>query len=81
MPDFAELWPGRFQNKTNGVSPRRWLMQANRGLSDLITARIGDGWKRDLERLRELEPHADDPDVPARVPRREARQQGAALAA
>ena len=62
MPDFAELWPGRFQNKTNGVSPRRWLMKANRGLSDLITARIGDGWKRDLEALRELEPHAADPE-------------------
>ncbi|HTO52535.1 MAG TPA: glycogen/starch/alpha-glucan phosphorylase [Myxococcota bacterium] len=60
VPDFAELWPGRFQNKTNGVSPRRWLMEANRGLADLITARIGEGWKSDLECLRELEPHADD---------------------
>src|SRR5262245_1175260 len=62
VPDFAELWPGRFQNKTNGVSPRRWLMKANRGLSDLITARIGGDWKRDLEALRELEAHCADPD-------------------
>jgi len=62
VPDFAELWPGRFQNKTNGISPRRWLMKANRGLSDLIDSRIGDAWKRDLEALRELEPHAEDPD-------------------
>jgi len=62
VPDFAELWPGRFQNKTNGVSPRRWLMEANRGLSELISARIGAGWKRDLETLRELEPHCADPE-------------------
>ncbi len=62
VPDFAELWPGRFQNKTNGVSPRRWLMKANRGLSDLITSRIGNDWKTDLEALRELEPHAEDPE-------------------
>jgi glycogen phosphorylase len=60
VPDFAELWPGRFQNKTNGISPRRWLMNANRGLSDLITSRIGESWKRDLEGLAELEPHARD---------------------
>ena len=62
VPDFAELWPGRFQNKTNGVSPRRWLMKANRGLADLISARIGADWKRDLEALRELEPHCADPE-------------------
>ncbi len=62
VPDFAELWPGRFQNKTNGVSPRRWLMKANRGLSDLISSRIGTAWKTDLEALRELEPHAEDPE-------------------
>ncbi|MFI5316354.1 MAG: glycogen/starch/alpha-glucan phosphorylase [Myxococcota bacterium] len=62
VPDFAELWPGRFQNKTNGISPRRWLMKANRGLADLIESRIGEAWKRDLEALRELEPHAEDPE-------------------
>jgi glycogen phosphorylase len=62
VPDFAELWPGRFQNKTNGISPRRWLMKANRGLSDLISSRIGEAWKRDLEALRELEPYSEDPE-------------------
>ncbi|MGH9885990.1 MAG: glycogen/starch/alpha-glucan phosphorylase, partial [bacterium] len=62
VPDFAELWPGRFQNKTNGISPRRWLMKANPRLSRLISARIGDGWRSDLEALRELEPHAADPE-------------------
>lgn len=62
VPDFAELWPGRFQNKTNGISPRRWLMKANPRLARLISARIGDGWRTDLEGLRELEPHAADPE-------------------
>ena len=62
VPDFAELWPGRFQNKTNGVSPRRWLQKANRGLTDLISSRIGEAWKSDLEGLRELEPWAADAD-------------------
>jgi starch phosphorylase len=60
VPDFAELWPGRFQNKTNGVSPRRWLLEANPGLARLIRARIGDAFARDLEHLRELEPHVAD---------------------
>jgi starch phosphorylase len=44
MPEFYELWPDRFNNKTNGVTPRRWLLHANPGLSDLITSRIGAGW-------------------------------------
>jgi starch phosphorylase len=62
VPDFAELWPGRFQNKTNGISPRRWLLEANPGLARLIRSRIGDEFARDLERLRDLEPHAEDPE-------------------
>ncbi len=62
VPDFAELWPGRFQNKTNGISPRRWLMKANPKLSSLISARIGDGWKTDLEGLQALEEHTGDPE-------------------
>jgi starch phosphorylase len=62
VPDFAELWPGRFQNKTNGVSPRRWLQKANPGLARLVTSRIGDAWTHDLDGLRALEPHAEDPD-------------------
>jgi starch phosphorylase len=60
---FAELWPGRFHNVTNGVSPRRFIRLANPRLSALITERIGDeGWLSDLDRLAELEPAADDPD-------------------
>ena len=59
--DFARLYPDRFINITNGVTPRRWLDQANRGLSALITEAIGPAWISDLERLRELEPFAEDP--------------------
>ena len=58
--DFHHLWPTKFNNKTNGVTPRRWLQWANPGLRDLITERIGPDWKHDLERLRDLEPAADD---------------------
>ena len=56
LRDFADLWPEKFLNVTNGVSPRRFLRLANPRLSGLITARLGDqGWLTDLERLRELE--------------------------
>ncbi|WP_309064787.1 glycogen/starch/alpha-glucan phosphorylase [Microbacterium sp.] len=65
LPDFAELEPDKFTNVTNGVTPRRFVRLANPGLSDLITAAIGDGWVTDLERLRELEPFADDADFRA----------------
>ena len=60
LPDFHHLFPERFNNKTNGVTPRRWLRLCNPGLSTLITERIGEGWVRDLDRLREFEPAADD---------------------
>jgi starch phosphorylase len=60
VPDFHEFFPGRFSNKTNGVTPRRWLQHANPGLSGWITGRIGDDWQRDLIQLRELEPFAYD---------------------
>lgn len=60
LRDFYELWPQRFTNKTNGITPRRFLLLANPFLSRLITDAIGDGWPRDLERLRELEPMAED---------------------
>jgi starch phosphorylase len=62
LPDFAELWPERFTNVTNGVTPRRFIQQANPRLSDLITDAIGVGWLTDLERLRELEPFSEDED-------------------
>lgn len=61
LVDFAELWPERFTNVTNGVTPRRFIRLANPKLSELITEAIGDGWITDLDRLRELEPFADDP--------------------
>ncbi|MDR0783970.1 MAG: glycogen/starch/alpha-glucan family phosphorylase, partial [Propionibacteriaceae bacterium] len=60
LPDFAEIWPERFTNVTNGVTPRRFLRLSNPKLSALITETIGDGWLTDLERLRELTPYADD---------------------
>ncbi|HEY3360179.1 MAG TPA: glycogen/starch/alpha-glucan phosphorylase [Polyangia bacterium] len=59
--DFHELYPERFSNKTNGVTPRRWLLQCNPRLASAITARIGAGWPRDLDQLARLAPHADDP--------------------
>jgi len=61
LRDFAELWPERFTNVTNGVTPRRFVALANPGLAALVTEAIGDGWLRDLEQLRDLEPLAADP--------------------
>ena len=58
--DFAELWPGKFCNVTNGVTPRRFVAVSNPGLTQLITERIGEDWLRDLDRLRQLELFADD---------------------
>ena len=60
FPDFAEMMPEKFGNKTNGVTPRRWLQLANPILTDLISDRIGDGWHSDLEQLRQLEDHVSD---------------------
>jgi starch phosphorylase len=61
FPEFDELYPGKFNNKTNGITPRRWLLSCNPGLSHLITSKIGGGWERDLDKLRALEAYADDP--------------------
>jgi glycogen phosphorylase len=58
--DFEHLSPGKINNKTNGVTPRRWLVAANPGLSDLIRSRIGESWIADLSHLRQLEPFAED---------------------
>ena len=60
LKDFYEMWPERFSNKTNGVTPRRFLALANPGLRELVDRTVGEGWLTDLTRLRELEPFADD---------------------
>jgi starch phosphorylase len=60
FPDFVELFPERFSNKTNGVTPRRWLLQCNPRLAKAITQAIGSGWTRDLDRLELLLPLAED---------------------
>src|SRR5205814_9645457 len=60
VPDFAQLWPEKFSNKTNGVAPRRWLLKANPDLSQLLTRSVGEGWITDLNELRRLEPLATD---------------------
>jgi starch phosphorylase len=57
---FDMVTPGKFRNVTNGITQRRWLLQANPGLADLITESIGDGWMRDLDALQGLEPLAGD---------------------
>ncbi|MEA5154844.1 glycogen/starch/alpha-glucan phosphorylase [Raineyella sp.] len=62
LPDFSALWPERFTNVTNGVTPRRFVKMANPKLSDVITDAIGSGWVTDLERLKELETYALDED-------------------
>lgn len=60
VPDFAEMYPERFNNKTNGVTPRRWLLNANPALAELISDAIGTGWITDLDQLAELRSLADD---------------------
>ena len=60
--DFYKLFPERFQNKTNGITPRLWLRNVNPELSKIITAKIGDGWITELQQLRQLEAFADDPE-------------------
>jgi starch phosphorylase len=61
LRDFCDLWPEKFSNKTNGVTPRRFVLLSNPTMSQLIDDTIGKGWVTDMARLRELEPHADDP--------------------
>ena len=65
--DYAQLWPGRFLNITNGVTPRRWLMQANPELAALLDRHIGTGWRRDLTGLTALRPLARQPGHPIRA--------------
>ncbi len=61
LTDFANFWPQRFNNKTNGVTPRRWLQQCNPGLRTLLNETIGDSWQYDLEQLQGLEKFVEDP--------------------
>ncbi|WP_396654632.1 glycogen/starch/alpha-glucan phosphorylase [Microbacterium paludicola] len=65
LHQFDEMMPEKFTNVTNGVTPRRFMRLANPDLSELITAALGTGWLTDLERLRELESYAEDPDFRA----------------
>jgi starch phosphorylase len=58
--DFHRLWPDKIVNMTNGVTPRRWLNQANPALAKLVSAQLGKGWLKDLDQLRRLAPLADD---------------------
>jgi starch phosphorylase len=60
VPDFHEMWPERFNNKTNGVTPRRWLRLCNPALARLISDALGDAWITDLDELRGLEPLSGD---------------------
>jgi starch phosphorylase len=59
--DFNIFYPGKFNNKTNGITPRRWLQASNPRLSELITSKIGDAWVKNLDELRKLEQWTDDP--------------------
>lgn len=61
LPDFFEMFPERFNNKTNGITPRRWLHTCNQGLSKLINSKVDPDWPINLEKLRQLEKYADDP--------------------
>jgi len=60
IPDFYRLWPERFNNKTNGVTQRRWMLKANPKLADLLTQKISDTWITDLEQLRNIEPYLEN---------------------
>ncbi len=62
FPDFHEFFPGKFNSKTNGITPRRWLLDVNPELSLLISSKIGPDWITDLDQLRGLEPYVDDPE-------------------
>ncbi len=64
--DFYELWPHKFNNKTNGVTPRRWLASCNPELASLITETIGDSWVTHLDELKKLEPFAEDAEFRSR---------------
>ena len=67
VKDLAEMFPERFSNKTNGVTPRRWLLMSNPALSQTITDAIGDDWMTDLSQLKKLKPLGRRPGVTPRL--------------
>ena len=68
FPDFVKLFPERFNNKTNGVTPRRWMVASNPELTALVTEKLGsDAWIKDADELKKFAAFADDPDVQARM--------------
>ncbi len=79
LRDLAEIFPERFNNKTNGVTPRRWLLLSNPGLSGLITDAIGDGWITDLSQLSELRAFTEDKGFRRRLPEGKAKRQATIL--
>ena len=78
LRDFYELTPEKFSNKTNGVTPRRWMVLSNPRLAQLLTARLGPGWVSDLDKLRRLEPMIEDPELARGMAGHQAAQQAAA---
>lgn len=66
FPDFYEMFPEKFKNITNGITHRRWLLESNPRLSELISEAIGDSWIKDLSQLKKLEPMADDSEFRSR---------------
>ena len=66
LKDFYEMWPQKFSNKTNGVTPRRWMVLSNPSLAELISEHIGNGWVKDLTQLKALEPLAENAEFRAR---------------
>jgi starch phosphorylase len=73
--DFYEMWPEKFNNKTNGVTPRRWLALANPRLAELLTEKLGDGWQADLSRLAAMRPWAENGDTAFRARWQEIRRE------
>ena len=67
LKEFHEFYPGKFNNKTNGITHRRWLIEANPELSELMTETIGSGWQREAREIEKLRPYADDPAFLERV--------------
>ena len=79
--DLHRMFPDRINNKTNGITPRRWLQQCNPGLTRLIADTIGPKFLDDIDALRDLEKHAAEPVLPGRLRQGEAAEQGPARAA